>query len=107
MNKAHERRRHDGCAEIRRRQPTSKIITQRPLHIQKSDARPRHNTIIGSGVKRRRAYPTNEASAGIAAAAAQRRQPGSGLWSLAPLPSIGAVRPQRTGCPVTPEATVS
>ena len=45
-----------------RRQPASKVISQRPVHTQKSDARLRDNTVIGSGVARRRAYPTKEAS---------------------------------------------
>jgi hypothetical protein len=49
MDNAHERRRHDGCPEICRRQPASEVISQRPVHIQKSDAPLCDNTVIGSG----------------------------------------------------------
>ena len=49
MDKAHERRRHNGWPEICRRQPASDIIGQRPLHIQKFDGLLRDNTVSGSG----------------------------------------------------------
>jgi hypothetical protein len=49
MDKAHERRRHDGCPKICPRQPASEVIGQRPVHIQKSDALLCDNAVIGSG----------------------------------------------------------
>jgi hypothetical protein len=49
VDNAHERRRYDGCPEICRRQPASEVISQRPVHIQKSDAPLCDNRVIGSG----------------------------------------------------------
>jgi hypothetical protein len=49
MDNPHERRRHAGCPEICRRQPASEVISQRSVHIQKSDAPLCDNPVIGSG----------------------------------------------------------
>ncbi|MGA2927323.1 MAG: hypothetical protein ABSG43_15260, partial [Solirubrobacteraceae bacterium] len=49
VDKAHERRRHDGGPEICHRQPPSQVIGQRAVHMQKSDGLPCGNAVIGSG----------------------------------------------------------
>jgi hypothetical protein len=47
MDKARERRRHDGWRKIRYCQPACAIVDQRALHIQKSDALRRDNAVLG------------------------------------------------------------
>ena len=50
MDKADERRRHDGRPEICRRQPACEVIGQRPVHIQNSDALlvPQSHRLLGA-----------------------------------------------------------
>jgi hypothetical protein len=49
LDKARERRWHDGWVEIRHRQPACAVIDQRAVHLQKSDELLRGNAVIGAG----------------------------------------------------------
>ena len=48
MDEAYERRWHDGCPEICRREPPSEVIGQRPVHIHKFDVLLGDTTVIDS-----------------------------------------------------------